>query len=161
MATRRDLGSGCIYFRNDGFWAGRIQLPSERGSRKTKQVTSKMFCAMLKKFSALEQQPRPEIRGRRENLALARQLGTHTRGEWYAKLRSQKGLCYYCGKKGFRKVELLDGWRFMPGLVMDHMTPVARGGSDAIDNIVGACEPCNQVKATMTADEYMAYLNAR
>jgi 5-methylcytosine-specific restriction endonuclease McrA len=156
------MGSGCLFRRPDGLWAGRIQLPSERGERrKTKTVTSKTFCAMLKKFSTLEQQPRPEVRGRRENLASARQLGIHTRAEWFAKLRSQKGLCYYCGKKSFRKVEFLDGWRTMPGLVMDHMTPVARGGSDAIDNIVGSCELCNQVKATMTADEYVAHLHAR
>lgn len=32
-------------------------------------------------------------------------------------------------------------------LVIDHITPVADGGETEIDNLVTACEPCNQGKA--------------
>jgi 5-methylcytosine-specific restriction endonuclease McrA len=39
-------------------------------------------------------------------------------------------------------------------LEKDHMIPVSRGGSDAIDNIAVACTECNAEKRQMTADEY-------
>jgi hypothetical protein len=44
--------------------------------------------------------------------------------------------CQYCGAQP-------------PGtvLVTDHITPVAEGGASTIDNLITACEPCNQGKA--------------
>lgn len=44
--------------------------------------------------------------------------------------------CQYCGAQP-------------PGvaLVIDHIDPVANGGASTIDNLITACEPCNQGKA--------------
>jgi 5-methylcytosine-specific restriction endonuclease McrA len=39
-------------------------------------------------------------------------------------------------------------------LQIDHVTPVSRGGSDAIGNLVLACVPCNKSKGTQTAAEF-------
>ncbi|QZT61298.1 HNH endonuclease [Mycolicibacterium austroafricanum] len=40
-------------------------------------------------------------------------------------------------------------------LTKDHMVPLSRGGSDSIDNIVGACVECNTRKHMMTAEEFL------
>jgi 5-methylcytosine-specific restriction protein A len=46
-----------------------------------------------------------------------------------------RGICHYCGKQ-------------FPGaqLTMDHIVPLARGGSSTRGNIVAACRECNQKK---------------
>jgi hypothetical protein len=44
--------------------------------------------------------------------------------------------CQYCGAQPPAVV-----------LVVDHVTPVAAGGGTTLDNLVTACEPCNQGKA--------------
>lgn len=41
-------------------------------------------------------------------------------------------------------------------LEIDHRTPISRGGADQIDNLAGACRPCNQLKGGMTAEEFAA-----
>ncbi len=46
--------------------------------------------------------------------------------------RDQAGRCWWCGKH--------------TNLTIDHVHPLSRGGADAIDNIVGACLPCNSGK---------------
>ena len=44
--------------------------------------------------------------------------------------------CQYCGAQPPDVV-----------LVCDHITPVAKGGATTLDNLITACEPCNQGKA--------------
>lgn len=39
--------------------------------------------------------------------------------------------CVYCGA---------------PGTAVDHIHPVARGGSDRWDNLAPVCQPCNSTK---------------
>jgi 5-methylcytosine-specific restriction endonuclease McrA len=50
-----------------------------------------------------------------------------------------RGICHHCGGK-FRASEL----------TMDHLIPLARGGTSAKGNIVCACRPCNQSKKLET-----------
>lgn len=47
--------------------------------------------------------------------------------------------CQYCGAQPPAVV-----------LVIDHITAVASGGGNSPDNLITACEPCNQGKATRT-----------
>jgi hypothetical protein len=47
--------------------------------------------------------------------------------------------CQYCG----RRTEL----------TLDHVMPQSRGGADTWENLVSACQPCNQRKADRTPDE--------
>lgn len=54
----------------------------------------------------------------------------------------QNRFCAYCGFR-FEK------------LTQEHMTPLSRGGSHTITNIVGACRSCNCSKHTNTAAEFV------
>jgi 5-methylcytosine-specific restriction endonuclease McrA len=49
------------------------------------------------------------------------------------------GLCFYCGG---------------PSEHIDHVVPVARGGSHSIGNLVGACQRCNQSKGSKFITEW-------
>ena len=56
------------------------------------------------------------------------------KSQWWLTLLNN-GLCHYCGKK------------FPPGqLTMDHVVPLARGGTSSRGNIVPACRACNRDK---------------
>lgn len=48
--------------------------------------------------------------------------------------------CAYCG---------------LPSEHVEHCTPLSRGGTNAVDNIVGACESCNLLKRTNTVLEFL------
>ncbi len=59
---------------------------------------------------------------------------------WKAQLA--KGECHYCHG------------HFPPAqLTMDHLIPVARGGTSTKGNVVPACFACNQTKAAQTPAE--------
>jgi len=66
------------------------------------------------------------------------------RARIYAKTRWQ---CFYCIKA--------------PAQHLDHMHPKIRGGSDADENMIGACRACNVRKNDRTVEEYRAYLAHR
>lgn len=50
--------------------------------------------------------------------------------------------CRYCGAQGFATV-----------LHVDHVVPVAGGGTDDFDNLVTACADCNLGKSSISLDE--------
>ncbi len=60
-------------------------------------------------------------------------------------LKRDSNTCVYCGRKS-------------PDVVLhvDHVVPVARGGTNTLSNLVTACEDCNRGKgATALDDESM------
>lgn len=67
--------------------------------------------------------------------------------EWWRALKSA-GTCHYCG----RKVGPED-------ITMDHVVPVARGGTSTKGNIVPACLDCNRDKrVTIPAEQILKEL---
>ncbi|WP_442854274.1 HNH endonuclease [Brevundimonas sp. Root608] len=40
---------------------------------------------------------------------------------------------------------------------VDHLTPVARGGTSGISNLTLACTPCNRAKLAKTLDEFLEW----
>lgn len=59
---------------------------------------------------------------------------------WLTQLN--RGVCHYCGN------------RFEPKrLTMDHVVPIARGGTSAPGNVVPACLACNREKKLETPVE--------
>jgi 5-methylcytosine-specific restriction endonuclease McrA len=60
-------------------------------------------------------------------------------------MSSRKRNCYYCGIVLSRKTATID-----------HIVPLSKGGSFALDNLALCCKPCNQSKGNMDCVEFMA-----
>lgn len=56
---------------------------------------------------------------------------------------SSGGLCFYCGADVSGAMEV------------DHVVPVARGGTSMLWNLVVACRTCNRKKLTLTGREFV------
>lgn len=69
--------------------------------------------------------------------------GTHTGSDIRTIFERQSGKCFYC------EIPL------EPDYHVDHMLPLARGGSDWPSNLCCACPPCNLRKGCMTAQEFL------
>jgi 5-methylcytosine-specific restriction endonuclease McrA len=63
------------------------------------------------------------------------------KSQWWLTILNQ-GLCHYCGRKFSAKE-----------LTMDHVVPLARGGTSTQGNIVPACRECNRDKKLETPAE--------
>lgn len=63
------------------------------------------------------------------------------KSQWWLNLLNQ-GICHYCQNKFASK-----------DLTMDHIVPIARGGTSTPGNIVPSCRPCNQEKKLETPAE--------
>ena len=72
--------------------------------------------------------------------------GSYTTVEWIELLQRWNWTCAYCGERG--------------PLEPDHRIPLARGGSNSIENILPACRRCNQRKGLLSDEEFRARLAA-
>lgn len=68
--------------------------------------------------------------------------GRYTASEFRQLVEMYGGKCAYCGR--------------VVALEADHVTPLSRGGTNYIDNILPACRSCNAAKRDRTADEFRA-----
>lgn len=99
-----------------------------------------------------EKQNREKVRqwtattGARRRARKAGNGGSHTADERLAKFAALGNACYYCGAGGKMQV--------------DHDVPIAKGGSDNIENILPACATCNQRKHKSTSAEFLARIGA-
>jgi 5-methylcytosine-specific restriction endonuclease McrA len=67
---------------------------------------------------------------------------------------AQNGLCFYCGRRMLTG-PLPDEALFRRATI-DHYVPLARGGLNVRDNVVGACNECNNRKGALMPDEFAA-----
>jgi len=117
-------------------WVGTIYPVGSGVTRRQRAVQSPLFCALLHKMAGL----------RIESEVVTRVHGDgYTAQEWYAKVRSYGGQCHYCHEKTPSSMR-----------ERDHLVPIARGGSNTIDNVVPSCRDCNRAKGKLTADEFAA-----
>jgi 5-methylcytosine-specific restriction endonuclease McrA len=72
--------------------------------------------------------------------------GTYSTEEWLTLVANYGGRCGYCGLEA--------------SLEADHRIPLARGGSNSIENIIPACSSCNRRKHMLTEPEFRARLAA-
>lgn len=89
------------------------------------------------------QRTHPEVRrsaGQRRRARVAGAAGRFTAAEWRGLLDACGDRCAYCGGPGPFHAE--------------HRIPLARGGSNSIDNILPACGRCNARKHTLTEEEF-------
>lgn len=151
METRRRAkGSGSVYRRADGWWAATVELPRVDGKRRRRTLFARTSGEVEEKLAEAFPDLPPDTRQysakRSEREAIAREMGRHTRGEWFAKIRAYERRCHYCGVQPHGL------------LTKDHRIPISRGGSDHIDNIVPCCKPCNSEKSNLTDAEFLALL---
>lgn len=70
--------------------------------------------------------------------------------EWKKKRKKDLGarqnwLCFYCRRQLSKAT-----------LTIDHIIPKSKGGGNHIDNMVGACFPCNNQRGNMDAGQFLA-----
>ena len=90
----------------------------------------------------------PEVRRTRWSNRRARERaaeGQYTTEQWMALIARYDSCCAYCGRRA--------------PLQPDHRVPLARGGTNWIDNILPACGPCNRRKHLLTETEFRALLS--
>jgi hypothetical protein len=75
--------------------------------------------------------------------------GSHTAADIQVILKSQNGLCVYCG------IDITGCY------TVDHVVPLARGGTNWSSNIQLTCLSCNCSKHAKTHEEYIEWLKAR
>ena len=78
------------------------------------------------------QRARINQRLRSMRVRLARAMGRHTAAQWGSLVKEFNGRCVRCGSTD--------------GVTKDHIVPIYRGGSDAIENIQPLCVRCNSSK---------------
>jgi 5-methylcytosine-specific restriction endonuclease McrA len=67
--------------------------------------------------------------------------GPHFTGaQWLALVEACRGRCLRCGAKP------------AAGLTVDHIVPLALGGSNTIDNVQPLCSECNGIKGSESTD---------
>ena len=82
---------------------------------------------------------------RRRKRARASVHGTHTKDDLWAIYVAQRASCLYCG------VHIP---YFGPKSHVDHLVPIAAGGSNSAENLVWACAKCDEDKADMLLTEW-------
>lgn len=89
----------------------------------------------------------PEKRRMQSRIVRGKRTGstdTYTGRQFHDLVKQYNHRCAYCGIK------------LTPAnITADHKVPLARGGTNTIENIVPACRPCNQEKNRLTAEEFL------
>ncbi len=123
----------------------RDRINSARRANRARNVT---LFKQLDRERYLKNRLKRIVQQRNTQARRARAPGEISPGEWRRLLRAHKFRCFYCGIK-----------LFPANRSLDHKTPVSRGGSNTIDNVVPACRPCNNRKLRMTTEELLARKN--
>jgi HNH endonuclease len=85
----------------------------------------------------------------------AKELGiesTLTAEEWKFVVERENFICHLCGSK--TSLDLKSPWR----LSLDHVLPIAKGGSNTVGNVLPAHRRCNQSRLDMTLEEFDLWL---
>lgn len=67
---------------------------------------------------------------------------THTRDKHRRIIKKDKPPCHLCGEP----IDYDAGHLNPLSFTIDHITPIARGGSDTLDNLAAAHRACNRAK---------------
>lgn len=80
-------------------------------------------------------------RGHAYRARLANAEGRFTKEEFDKVVKNQDKKCFYC-------------LSHLEKIIVEHVTPLSRGGSNKISNIVASCVSCNAQKYTKTLEEF-------
>lgn len=73
--------------------------------------------------------------------------------QWPLERRHRKNLNSKTRQKVKARMPICVWCRAAPTTTVDHVWPLARGGSNSLYNLVGSCEPCNTAKANFLPRE--------
>jgi 5-methylcytosine-specific restriction endonuclease McrA len=99
--------------------------------------------------STPEGRERIRVKVRRRRARIKGSDRHHTASDVQCALEVQSGLCFYC------HINISENY------TVDHLIPLARGGSDGPENIVVACASCNFHKADRTPGEFASGITHR
>ena len=91
--------------------------------------------ARLHRWNEEHPEERRAITERRRARLVEAPINDFTRQDWRALCKASGYRCAYCHEKFAFK-----------DLTMDHITPLSKGGSHTLSNIIPACQPCNSRK---------------
>lgn len=118
--------------------------------RREKQlIAMKVWRAENPDYEAKRRAEYPEkhkAKNHRRRALLKNAEGSFTPAEWRAKVKAYGGKCHWCGKP-------IDG-----NPIVEHVIPLARGGTNYISNVVPSCNPCNTAKGTKLPHEFAGRL---
>lgn len=120
-------------------WKQRMADARER-KEKERRMRPKRIVLTEEQRKERQRQEKRNYRHRRRAW-LAGQSGKATAGQVRAAKKKAAGVCFYCKTK-------------VKDLTIDHITPLARGGSHTVDNIVFACHGCNSEKRDLPPHEF-------
>ena len=130
-------------------WRARNPEVRRERNRRYKRVAQLRNPAKINAQKAAYHAAHPEYRRAKEQAYRARKIaaaGSFTSAEWLQLVARWGNVCAYRGEPG--------------PLEPDHRIPLARGGSNFIENILPACRSCNGQKHKMTEEEFRVRLAA-
>jgi len=128
-------------------WRARNPELRRERNRRYKRAAQLRNPAKINAQKAAYHAAHPEYKRAKDHAYRARKMaaaGSFTAAEWLALVARWGNACAYRGEPG--------------PLEPDHRLPLARGGTNFIDNILPACRNCNARKHTMTEEEFRALL---
>lgn len=126
--------------RNREWYARNVDAQRERGRKKRDQNVDR-YREYSRSYNA-ENLPRLAAIARNRRARLKASGGTHTFEDVERILRAQGGKCAYCHSR-LRKYHV------------DHIIPVAAGGTNDPRNLQVLCAPCNQSKSARDPIKFM------
>jgi 5-methylcytosine-specific restriction endonuclease McrA len=112
----------------------RKQRSTKEGAARANEVVRRWRARNPEKVSA---------KNRRTKIIRRHVPGSHTLTEWQALKAQYSYRCLCCGKA-----------EPLIKLTEDHVIPVTKGGSNAIDNLQPLCGPCNSAKGNRRSTDY-------
>ena len=141
--------SGVAYKDPERRWRARNPELRRERNRRYKRAAQLRDPAKINAQKAAYHAAHPEYRRAKDHAYRARLRaanGSFTGREWRELVEQWGNRCAYRGEPG--------------PLELDHRVPLARGGTNFIENILPACRNCNARKHTMTEEEFRARLAA-
>ena len=139
---RRNLDKASAAMRR---WRGSHRAEDRAAKRRHYALNDEAVRAANAAYAKLHPEV-AQIKRHRRRIRESAVAAHFTAREWRALVARHQGRCAYCGGSG--------------PLTVDHRIPIARGGTNAIDNILPACARCNARKHVLTDVEFRARLAA-
>jgi len=136
---------GTEYFLTREFFG---QTKQKSGKIDFRKVCRKCMAANTRRHY-MESPEKVQARSARRKQLDEKAIGAHAESDLTLIRQALGNRCRYCG------VQLGDGGEF------DHITPIARGGSNWAENLTLACLKCNKEKRERTLDEYLQWRRER